>query len=142
MKNKFIILFISVLTLAFIVSCSEDSTTEPTPTTIIQTPTAKLSDIQVKVFNITCALSGCHGATNNQAGLLLTDGNSYSELVNAQGEVFTNYTRVIPDSSAQSLIIKLIKGELSPRMPLDRDILPAAVIDSIAKWIDNGALNN
>jgi hypothetical protein len=142
MQNKFIIIFITAFTLVFIVSCSEDSTTEPTPTTTIQTPAAKLSDIQVKVFNVTCALSGCHGATNNQAGLLLTDGNSYSELVNVQGEVFTNYTRVIPDSSAQSLIIKLIKGALSPRMPLDRDPLPAAVIDSIAKWIDNGALNN
>lgn len=142
MQNKFIIIFITAFTLVFIVSCSEDSTTEPTPTPTIQTPAAKLSDIQVKVFNVTCALSGCHGATNNQAGLLLNDGNSYSELVNVQGEVFTNYTRVIPDSSAQSLIIKLIKGELSPRMPLDRDPLPAAVIDSIAKWIDNGALNN
>lgn len=142
MQNKFIILFITALTLVFIVSCSEDSTTEPAPTPAIQTPAARLSDIQVKVFNVTCALSGCHGATNNQAGLLLTDGNSYSELVNVQGEVFTNYTRVIPDSSAQSLIIKLIKGELSPRMPLDEDPLPAVVIDSIAKWIDNGALNN
>lgn len=142
MKNKFIILLISFVTLTLILSCSEDSTTEPPSTNTIETPAARLSDIQVKVFNVTCALSGCHSATNNQAGLLLTDGNSYNELVNVQGEVFTNFTRVIPDSSSQSLIIKLIKGELSPRMPLDRDPLPAAVIDSIAKWIDDGALNN
>jgi len=27
-------------------------------------------------------------------------------------------------------------------MPFEGDPLPAAVIDSIAKWIDNGALSN
>ena len=51
-------------------------------------------------------------------------------------------TRVIPDSSAESLIIKILKGEVLPRMPLDGNFLSDAVIDTIAKWIDNGALNN
>jgi hypothetical protein len=50
--------------------------------------------------------------------------------------------RVIPDSSSKSLLIKILKGEVSPRMPLDGGFLSDAVIDSIAKWIDNGALNN
>ena len=133
---------LTCLILFFLISsCSEDSPIDPNETTI-QTPVAKLSDIQVKVFNVTCALSGCHGSTNTQAGLLLTQGNSFSELVNVQGEAFTNFKRVVPDSSSQSLLVKLIKGELSPRMPKDRDALPPAVIDSIVKWIDTGALNN
>ena len=99
-------------------------------------------DIQSKVFNTSCALSGCHGSTNNQANLLLTDGNSFSNLVNVQSVLFPQFKRVVPDSSSNSLLIKILKGEVSPRMPLNRNPLSAAVIDSIAKWIDNGALNN
>lgn len=139
---KKIFSLLACLTLFVIISsCSEDTPVAPNETSI-QTPAAKLSDIQTKVFNVTCALSGCHGSTNTQAGLLLTQGNSFSELINVQGEAFPNFKRVVPDSSSQSLLVKLIKGELSPRMPKDRDALPPAVIDSIIKWIDTGALNN
>ena len=129
-----------VLTFILFSSCSEESTTEPPPGN--SAPSAKLSDIQSKVFNTSCALSGCHGATNNQANLLLTDGNAFTNLVNVQSVLFPQFKRVVPDSSSKSLIIKILKGEVSPRMPFNRDPLPAATIDSIAKWIDNGALNN
>jgi hypothetical protein len=141
-KMKNLNLLATLLVLIFILSsgCSEENTTEPTPTN--SAPLAKLSDIQSKVFNTTCALSGCHGATNNQANLLLTDGNAFSNLVNVQSVVFPQFKRVVADSSSKSLIIKILKGEVSPRMPFNRDPLPAATIDSIAKWIDNGALNN
>jgi len=140
MKKINILLVILIVTFVFILGCSEESTTEPTPTA--STPLAKLSDIQNKVFNTSCALSGCHGSTNNQANLLLTEGNSFTNLVNVQSFLFPQFSRVQPNNSANSLLIKILKGEVSPRMPFERDPLPAAVIDSIAKWIDNGALNN
>jgi hypothetical protein len=135
-------LLAAFLVLTFVLSsgCSEESTTEPVPPN--PAPLSKLSDIQNKVFNTSCALSGCHGATNNQVNLLLTDGNAFSNLVNVQSVLFPQFKRVVPDSSSKSLIIKILKGEVSPRMPFNREPLPAAVIDSIAKWIDNGALNN
>jgi hypothetical protein len=129
-----------VLTFILFTGCSEESTMEPPPGN--SAPFAKLSDIQSKVFNTSCALSGCHGATNNQANLLLTDGNAFTNLVNVQSVLFPQFKRVVPDSSSKSLIIKILKGEVSPRMPFNRDPLPTATIDSIAKWIDNGALNN
>ena len=129
-----------VLTFILFTGCSEESTMEPPPGN--SAPFAKLSDIQSKVFNTSCALSGCHGATNNQANLLLTDGNAFTNLVNVQSVLFPQFKRVVPDSGSKSLIIKILKGEVSPRMPFNRDPLPAATIDSIAKWIDNGALNN
>lgn len=133
-----------VLLLAFnlilLPGCSEENTTEPTP--IASVPTAKLSDIQSKIFNTSCALSGCHGSTNTQAGLLLTDGNSFANLVNIQSALFPSFKRVEPNNSSNSILIKILKGEVSPRMPFNRTPLSAAVIDSIAKWIDNGALNN
>ena len=140
MKNIKILLVLLSFTAILLLGCSEESATEPTPTA--SAPLSKLSDIQSKVFNTSCALSGCHGSTNNQANLLLTDGNSFSNLVNVQSVLFPQFKRVVPDSSSNSLLIKILKGEVSPRMPLNRNPLSAAVIDSIAKWIDNGALNN
>jgi len=140
MKKIKILLVWFALTTILLLGCSEESTTEPTPTT--SAPLSKLSDIQSKVFNNSCALSGCHGGTNNQANLLLTDGNSFANLVNVQSFLFPQFSRVQPNNSANSLLIKILKGEVSPRMPLNRDPLSVATIDSIAQWIDNGALNN
>jgi len=140
MKKLNILLASLIVTFVLILGCSEESTTEPTPSA--SSPLSKLSDIQSKVFNTNCALSGCHGGTNNQANLLLTEGNSFTNLVNVQSFLFPQFSRVQPNNSANSLLIKILKGEVSPRMPFERDPLPAAVIDSIAKWIDNGALSN
>jgi len=140
MKNISILLISLAFTTILFLGCSEEGSTESTPTGTA--PLSKLSDIQSKVFNTSCALSGCHGSANNQANLLLTEGNSYSNLVNVQSLLFPQFKRVAPDSSANSLLIKILNGEVSPRMPFERDPLPDAVIDSIVKWINNGALNN
>ena len=140
MKKINILPVLLMVTFVLILGCSEESTTEPTPTA--SAPLAKLSDIQSKVFNTSCALAGCHGSTNNQASLLLTEGNSFTNLVNVQSILFPQFSRVQPNNSANSLMIKILKGEVSPRMPYNRDPLSDAIIDSIAKWIDNSALNN
>lgn len=136
--NLSIVLLISLIMI--FVNCSEDNTTEPPPT--ITAPMSKLSDIQSKVFNQNCALSGCHGATNTQMNLLLTDGSSHSSMVGVPSILYPAFERVKPFNSSNSLLIKILKGEVSPRMPYNRDPLPSAVIDSIAKWIDKGALND
>ena len=141
-KTKFILLLLIPLALALFSGCSSDNPTEPDPTPNTTAPLSKLSDIQAKVFTQNCTSSGCHGNTNNQASLLLTDGSSYANLVSIQSVLYPQFTRVQPGNSTNSLLIKILKGEVSPRMPLNRTPLSAAVIDSIAKWIDNGALNN
>ena len=124
--------------------CAGNNPTEPSPSPDPgqQTSLSKLSKIQAAVFSQNCTSSGCHGTANNQANLLLTDGNSFSNLVNVQSVLFPQFKRVVPGNSSQSLIIKILKGEVSPRMPLNREPLPADLIDSIAAWIDKGALNN
>lgn len=143
MKAKSIINSLLVLSLLFsLLRCSNDSPTEPDSNPSSPAPLSKLSDIQTKVFNQNCAFSGCHATPNNQANLLLTEGNSFSNLVNVQSVLFPQFKRVEPNNSSNSLIIKILKGEVSPRMPLNRDPLSAVVIDSIAKWIDSGASNN
>lgn len=140
MRKISLIAVFLLISIYFITGCSNDNPTGPVQNNNI--PLSKFSEIQSKVFNDNCAFSGCHGTPNNQANLLLTEGNAYSNLVNVQSLLFPQFKRVVPDSSSKSLIIKILKGEVSPRMPLDRDPLPPEVIDSIAAWIDNGALNN
>ena len=142
MKKSHITFIILLIIVILFGACSEDNTTEPQPSLSTQVPTSKLSDIQAKVFNQSCALSGCHGTTNNQASLLLTDGSSFSNLINVQSLLFPQFKRVEPNNSSNSLLIKILRGEVSPRMPFNRDPLSPVVIDSIAKWIDEGAMNN
>ena len=131
-----------IITLTALISCSEENTTGPANSPPSNIPMSKLSDIQVKVFTQSCALSGCHGSTNNQANLLLTEGNSFNNLVNVQSLLFPQFKRVAPDTSSNSLLIKILKGEVDPQMPLNRNPLSDEVIDSIAAWIDKGAINN
>jgi hypothetical protein len=80
MKNINILLVSLAFTTILLLGCSEESTTEPTPTA--SAPLSKLSDIQSKVFNT--SNYRCYGSTNNQANLLLTEGNSFTNLVNVK----------------------------------------------------------
>ena len=136
--NKSLLTF-SIL---FIISigCTEINISESEPDPSI--PFSKFSSLQEKVFTPSCDKPGCHGNTNNQADLFLGEGQAFQNLVGVSSLLFPGMTRVIPDSSSKSLLIKILKGEVLPRMPLDGNFLSDAVIDTIAKWIDNGALNN
>jgi hypothetical protein len=128
-----------LLALSLFVSCSEDQTTAPTNTTNV--PLAKFSDIKAKVF-VNCTGAQCHSSSGNQGNLVLESSVAFNNLVGVQSVLFPQYKRVEVGNSANSLIIKILKGEVSPQMPLNGTPLPAATIDSIAKWIDQGALNN
>ena len=140
MKNKKFITILFLIPLLFsIISCSEDNAPDP-PTASI-TPLAKFSDIKAKVF-VNCSGAQCHSSAGNQANLILESNVAFNNLVNVQSTLFPQFKRVEPGNSANSLIIKILKGEVSPQMPFNGTPLPAATIDSIAKWIDLGALNN
>ncbi len=135
---KLMRIFTTLLTLSFFVSCSEDQTTAP-PTNNV--PLAKFSDIKAKVF-VNCTGAQCHSSSGNQGNLVLESSVAFNNLAGVQSVLFPQYKRVEAGNSANSLIIKILKGEVSPQMPLSGTPLPATTIDSIAKWIDQGALNN
>ena len=86
------------------------------------------------IFTGNCAFSGCHGS-NPPSGLLLTGWNSLM-----MGGV--SGPAVIPGNAQDSLLVKRIEGRITPRMPLNRDPLCRFQIDTIRRWIDQGALNN
>lgn len=141
--NNLVKCFLAALVCLIILSCSDDQTTSPItpPPGNSNAPMAKFSDIQMKVFN-SCAIAGCHSAASNQGNLTLTSEQSYSNLVNVQSVLFPSFKRVLPGDDGQSLLIKILKGEVSPRMPLNSTPLSNDVIDSIKAWINRGALNN
>ncbi|HEX9253720.1 MAG TPA: hypothetical protein VF870_15850 [Ignavibacteriaceae bacterium] len=128
-----------LLILTLFASCSEDQTTAPPVNTNV--PLAKFSDIKAKVF-VNCTGAQCHSSSGNQGNLILESSVAYNNLVGVQSVLFPQFKRVEAGNSANSLLIKILKGEVSPRMPLNGNPLSAATIDSIAKWIDLGALNN
>lgn len=107
------------------------------------TSLSKFSEIQSRVFTPTCAVAGCHGGSNVQANLSLSEGNAYNNLVNKQSFRNPNFVRVKPGDSGNSFLIKMLRntGEGTTVMP-PTGKLSDAVIDSIALWINNGALNN
>ena len=130
--------FIILITVVLFASCSEDQSTSPSTN---NTPLAKFSNIKTTVF-VNCVGAQCHSSAGNQGNLVLESGVAFDNLVGVQSVLFPQYKRVEAGNSANSLIIKILKGEVSPQMPLNGTPLPAATIDSIAKWIDQGALNN
>ena len=137
-KRSFIYLIL-VLSI-YLAGCSDDQTTAP-PTQNTAAPSAKLSDIQAKIFN-SCAEASCHSAATHQANLILENGQSFSNLVNIQSTLFPQFKRVEPGSGGNSLLIKILKGDVSPRMPYNRTPLSNDLIDSIEVWIESGAPNN
>lgn len=131
------------LILILLSSCSDhiiDST--PSIDQVLNTDliSSKFSDIQSKVFNKSCALSGCH-VTGVQAPNL--SGNAYNVIVSKPSTQTLNY--IEPGKPNQSyMYLKLINanGISGFRMPQNAPQLQQAVIDSISAWILNGALNN
>lgn len=126
----------------FLSSCADQIVSECEDCNPVQTE-AKLntfSGIQEKLFNTTCALSGCHGENATQANLLLVEGKAYSNLYNEQSFLYPQFLRVDPGNIENSILIKVLRGE-AVQMPPDGK-LSDEIIDSVAMWIDNGALNN
>jgi len=139
-KQKLILAFFVI---GLFTACENNITTEcETPEDLTQNLT-KFSDLQTNVFNETCALSGCHAGPSPKAGLLLTSGDSYSNLVNVTSVLNPNFERVEPGNSLNSFIIKMLRntGERTSQMPPSGK-LGDDQIDSIAAWIDRGALND
>ena len=129
----------------FIASCadkivSQDDLRSSRPQQSTQLST--LSEIQNQIFNPSCAIAGCHGSSSPQANLNLSEGKSYSNLVNVQSVLHPPAKRVQSGNSSNSILIQILRGTIEPRMPYQGQPLSPALIDSIAAWVDKGALND
>lgn len=135
------VLAILILVPILFITCSEDTPLEPTPSA---NKLSTFSEIQKQVFDAGCNTSGCHAGNNPAANLNLTPGNAYNQLVDVNSQnLFTGNKRVEPNNSANSVLILTMRStNQNIRMPLGGTALSSATIDSIAKWIDEGAQNN
>jgi hypothetical protein len=100
-----------------------------------------LESLQANIFTPKCALSGCHAGSTPQQGMNLSDGATYSNVVNvASAEVALD--RVVPGDAATSYLYWKVIGDpqiIGDRMPFGRPALSAAETDAIRDWIDAGA---
>jgi len=141
MFEKFYIPAVILITVILLAACDEDNPTEPTDSNV-STPNPTLSSIQANVLTPGCTFANCHGNSGTQANLNLTNGQSFANLVGVESQLFAPSKRVEAGDGGNSILIKILKGEVSPQMPQGGAALSNAVIDSIEKWIDNGALDN
>ena len=134
-------------------ACGGDSGTGPdldptgnggggTTTRVVKANPSFGADIQEIFTRTGCAASSCHG-TSAQAGLTLTTGNAYGELVNVTATQSALF-RVLPGDPANSYLIMKVEGTaaIGGRMPLGASALDNIDIQNLKNWISSGALNN
>ncbi len=107
------------------------------------------------IFEVSCSFSTCHGQTGNPtAGLYLpkaVDGDWYPQLVDVRSKENPDMLRVKPYDPAKSWMAHKIlgdnctftracaKNDCGDRMPQANDSLPDDEIDTILRWIRQGA---
>ena len=100
------------------------------------------SDIQ-PIFTASCAISGCHDASTGSAGLVLTEGKAYTQLVDVTSTQDASKKRVTPGDTTNSYLVMKLEGRgtVGSEMP-PGGTLSAEEIQRIKDWIDNGAEDN
>jgi len=90
-------------------------------------------DYQQQVHTILAAKClSCHSAERRSGGLSLA---AYADTL----EGGRNGAAIRPGDSAGSLLVQRITGDVTPSMPLGRPPLSAGEIETIRRWIDEGA---
>ena len=100
-----------------------------------------LDSIQTNVFNVNCAVPGCHGGAGAQQGLRLDPGFSAGNLINVPSPRDSNLIRVVPGNPDASFLIQKLDGTqtLGDRMPDGGPYLTTATVNVIRQWIQDGA---
>ncbi len=103
-----------------------------------------LSDVQ-PIFTSTCALSGCHAATNPELGMSLSVGQTFANVVNVPATELSTMNRVTPGQPDNSYLVHKVQGTHLDvggsgfQMPKGRSPLTQMEIDLIRAWIEAGA---
>ena len=123
---------------------SEASTTTSSTTTTTLPPVSFSADVQ-PIFAAKCALPFCHSGPQPQQQLDLVPRRAYAALVGVQSVECPGMARVQPGAPEQSYLLAKLAGEgvcfVLSRMPFG-GVLPAADIETIRRWISEGALDN
>lgn len=99
------------------------------------------------IFSAKCLTCHQPGGEADTQGISMNfaPNTAYDSIVNVLSDQDPALTRVVPSDSANSLLYLKISSATPPvgeRMPLMRTPLSQTEIDTIKKWIDQGALDN
>ena len=97
------------------------------------------------IFDLNCALAGCHSTGSASEGLVLAAGSAFDNLVGVPSSQQPAVSRVATGDPDNSYLVRKIEGAAGisgGRMPQNRTPLSAAQIASIRTWIAEGAQNN
>ncbi len=105
---------------------------------------ATFSFIQDNIFTPTCAVSGCHAGASPAAGMNLSAGQAFSNIVAVTSGEVPELQRVNPGDADNSYLVQKVEGTaaVGQRMPLGGPPLSSELIEAIRSWIDAGAENN
>jgi len=104
-------------------------------------PVSYYNDVQ-PIFNEHCATETCHGAAAPQAGLSLVEDVSYVNLYRQNGVAPDTWLVLAHEPGESLLLRRLIGAGPLPRMPLQNESLSGAEIAIIARWIEQGAVED
>jgi hypothetical protein len=104
------------------------------------------ADVQ-PIFTQSCAKTNCHKGTQPDAGLDLSAGKAYAEIVGvATAECSGDRTRVIPGDPDESYLFDKVLGvdlcNKSSQMPINSPKLSEAKLAVLHAWICAGALDD
>jgi len=133
---------------AFLVGCPAgdgtglDENGRPIDDSDVLPLTATFTSIQRNVFDVSCAVSGCHSGAAAPEGLDLDASASFDNLVGRASQEAAGLNRIEPNDPDNSYLIRKLEGTaaVGGRMPLNQPPLPRATIDVIRAWISNGAI--
>jgi len=103
---------------------------------------ATFTFIQNNVFSPICA--ECHAGASPRAGLDLSEGQAYGNIVEVASGQVPELFRIDPGNPDDSYLVRKIEGtnSVGGRMPLDGPFLDQETIDTIRQWVSEGARNN
>ena len=128
-----ILYYIVFFVLLFIFACEDQITSEcDTNDRTETTMPAQFNAIKETIFNARCI--SCHSGSVTSGNLNLSSGSAYSQLISKN--------LVLPGDSKSSILYIRLNGK-DPNMVMPPSgKLAQVLVDSVAAWIDKGALNN
>lgn len=105
------------------------------------------TEIEGPILVASCAVTGCHRGVQPKGGLSLESGKAYGELVDIASSTCNAGARtlVTPGDVSKSYLVNKLTGVdmcAGTQMPKAGSALPAGELDTIRRWICNGAPNN
>ncbi|MGA7306687.1 MAG: hypothetical protein WBW88_17555 [Rhodothermales bacterium] len=100
-----------------------------------------MESIQANVFDVHCAVTGCHVGPTPESGLILERGIAATSLIGVRSIGIPERLRVVPGRPDESYLLDKLRGEriVGERMPMGRAPLPDSLIEAIESWILAGA---